>query len=400
MGKKAVAVRVTSDESTIVTPTTSLVSVPLGDIVVKRDALKRALARVTSVVDKSNSITILSHVAIRADRNGRVELFGTDLDVYLSVSLASSGTGGCSTTVAAHKLSAFVRTLTTDDVVIDPTAGPKHARIESGRVVARLESMSDRDFPKIPTHDDGAWTAVESATLRDAIDVVLPTTCKDQTRFHLNGAFMESDGATLTLTSTDGHRLTRVRRPWPGPQMVSGRIIPSKGLAQIRRTLSGTACEIAIGELYVFVRCGDETLAIKTIDATFPPCEQVIPTTHRPIVVDRAMLVEALSRAKLLCSDARGVTISFGAGAMVIASNDPDVGDVRETIPVAPDVRSCKVGARPSYMLDALEVIGGDQVTLAIGGELEPFVVRTAEDTYLRAIEHATALVVIMPMRI
>jgi DNA polymerase-3 subunit beta len=383
----------------------ALTSVPRSDVLVAHADLKNALTRLTSVVDKKSGMPILANVLLRS-RGAELELVGTDLDVYVTITL-QTGTGSAmiGTTLPAHKLSALVRTLPAGEVSL--TSKGAHTVVASGAIAARLEALSDRDYPKIPTPGDLPWCNADSKAWRAAIGSVEFSQCRDETRFHLAGALMQCDGTTLTMVSTDGHRLTKVREPWAwsGTPIVDGIIIPRKGLAELRKLLGARAptdeCQVALKAPYLFVRRGNATLAIKLTDAQFPPYEQVIPKDNRTqVTVDRKRLTEALHRAKLVFCETRGATFELSPSALTVATDNPDSGDVRESIPAESCDASGRWGVNPQYLLELLEEIPDGKVTLAFAGELDPILVRSTDDAVMRPISAARLLGVVMPMRI
>jgi DNA polymerase-3 subunit beta len=197
---------VVATTATTVTPiveTTPLVAIPrASEFTVDHGALKGALTRLIGVVDKRSNLPILANIAIRS-RGATVELVGTDLDVWLTISLATGkGAAEFGTTIAAHKLSALVRTLPDGEVAFSPAE--RHTRIVAGRVTARLEALPDRDYPKIPTMGDAPWVSADAAALRRAVDSVTFSVCKDTTRFHLNGALAQCDGHTCSGDTLEG----------------------------------------------------------------------------------------------------------------------------------------------------------------------------------------------------
>ena len=123
------------------------------------------------------------------------------------------------------------------------------------------------------------------STMREMIDRTLFSVCNDETRFHLNGVFFESDGSKVRMVSTDGHRLSKVERTIAnGPKLSAGVIIPKKGLLEMKKVLeTGAACKLAIKTPHLFLVQEDIALAVKLIDAQFPPYEQVIPKDHKRV---------------------------------------------------------------------------------------------------------------------
>lgn len=269
------------------------------------------------------------------------------------------------------------------------------AEIKSGKVDYRLVGMPDRDFPKVPDHRDAEFHDVDPEVVREMIDRTLFSVCNDETRFHLNGVLFESDGARARMVSTDGHRLSKVERNLPGaPKLPAGIIIPKKGVVEVKRVLEGAGkASLGIKAPYVFVRGDEMTLAVKLIESQFPPYDQVIPKEHtRELVIDRQQLMGALKRAQLMSSETRGVKFSVSEDALVITSDNPDIGEVREEIEAQYKGDSVSIGFNPKYVIELLSQMATDQVTLALNGELDPGLVKPfSDDDYLG---------VVMPMRI
>ena len=226
------------------------------------------------------------------------------------------------------------------------------------------------------------------------IERTLFSVCNDETRFHLNGVFFESDGAKSRMVSTDGHRLSKVERTIAGPKLTAGIIIPKKGLLEIRRVLdAGPNCKLAIKTPHLFLVQEDIAIAVKLIDATFPPYEQVIPKEHkRVITMDRSRFIDALRRAQLMSSETRGVKVSATKEGVTITSDNPDLGEVREELEAEYNGDAIAIGFNPKYVVELLTQMSSDQITISLGGELDPGLIKPLTgDDYLG---------VVMPMRI
>jgi DNA polymerase-3 subunit beta len=372
------------------------------EFTVAHAAIKAALARLTNVVDKNSKLPILAHVALRA-AGAELEMVGTDLDVWLCVRVPTGeGSSSFGTTVPAHKLSALVKTLSEGEIACSPGEGI--LKITSGKVVARVSAIPDRDFPKIPTSPE-TWTVADARVLRAAIEATMFSTCRDSTRFHMAGAFLESDGRTLTMVTTDGHRLTKVRSAWSwdGPSLASGIIVPQKGLQEMKRLLAGAdTCEIARKGGLLFVRSGAATLIVKLTDAQFPPYDQVIPKDHTSLVTfASAPMVKALERAKLVTSETRGVCFEIAPGSLTVVCDNPEVAHVTEQMDADYAGKPMRWGVNPTYMLELLAEIDAPSITMSFGAnELDPAIVRSTDDAAMKPVNDASILGVIMPMRI
>lgn len=347
-----------------------------------------------SIADRKSTMPMLANVLLRASGKNKLLVAATDLNVSISAELKSKNTAEGGLTVGAKALHDIIVNMPGDEVLLR-RADNNWAEIKSGKVDYRLVGMPDRDFPKIPDHKDIEFHDVDAEVLREMIDRTLFSVCNDETRFHLNGVLFECDGNRARMVSTDGHRLSKVERILPGaPKLTAGVIIPKKGVVEIKRVLEGTEkSSVAVKSPYVFVRGDDMTLAVKLIESQFPPYDQVIPKEHsKEVVIDRQQLLGALKRAQLMSSETRGVKFSVAKDGLVITSDNPDIGEVREELEAQYDGESVSIGFNPKYVIELLSQMATDQVSLALNGELDPGLLRPfSDDDYLG---------VVMPMRI
>ena len=237
----------------------------------KNDFL-RGLRLAQGIADRKSTMPMLANVLLRTQRKNQLLVAATDLNVSLTAELKSSNLGEGGITLGAKNLYDLVASAPGDEISLKK-ADNHWAEIRSGKVTYRVVGMPDRDFPKVPDHREASYATVESAVLREMIDRTLFSVCNDETRFHLNGVLFESDGSKARMVSTDGHRLSKVERTIAnGPKLSAGVIIPKKGLVEIKKVLeSGTSCKIAFKSPHVFLVQDEVALAVKLIDAQFPP---------------------------------------------------------------------------------------------------------------------------------
>lgn len=362
---------------------------------IQKNEFLKGLRIAQSIADRKSTMPMLANVLLRLGGKSKLLVAATDLNVSISAELKSENKGDGGITVGAKALHDIINNLPGDEISIR-RADNNWAEIKSGKVSYRLVGMPDRDFPKIPDQTDVEFHSVDPALLREMIDRTLFSVSNDETRFHLNGVLLESDGGTARMVSTDGHRLSKVERVLKGgPVLSAGIIIPKKGVVEIKRILDSGAdtSSLAVKSPYIFVRADDMTLAVKLIESQFPPYEQVIPQKHtKEVVIDRQMLLSALKRAQLMSSETRGVKFSVSDGGLIISSDNPDVGEVREELEAGYQGESVSIGFNPKYVIELLSQMSTDQVILELNGELDPGLLRPlSDDNYLG---------VVMPMRI
>lgn len=368
------------------------------DLEINKPLFVRLLRLAQSIAQRKGTMPMLANVLLRASP-GKLIVGATDLNVSLTatVPIIAASTGGLA--VGAKALFDIVSNLPGDSITLREVEN-HWLEVKSGKVKFRIVGVPDRDFPKMPDARDIGTTEVNAVTFLEMVDRTLFSVCNDETRFHLNGVLFESPRQDeVRMVSTDGHRLSKVDRPMVGcPKLSSGMnngvIIPKKGLLEIKKMLGGaTTFHIGVKSNHVFLVVNDQTLAVKLVDAQFPPYDAVIPKDHKNrAVVDRAAFTDAVKRSGLMATETRGLKFTFAAGSVTVSSDNPDVGDVTETVDAEYTGTPFAIGLNPRYLIDLLAQIHSDQVALDLGGELDPAVVRPLTgDDYLG---------VIMPMRI
>jgi DNA polymerase-3 subunit beta len=354
----------------------------------------RGLRLAQGIADRKSTMPMLANVLLRTQGKNQLLVAATDLNVSLTAELKSTNASDGGLTLGAKNLHELIANAPGDEVTLKK-ADNHWAEIKSGKVTYRIVGMPDRDFPKVPDHREATYATVESAVLREMIERTMFSICNDETRFHLNGVYFESDGSKSRMVSTDGHRLSKVERTIAGgPKLSAGVIIPKKGLLEIKKVLEqGPQAKLAVKTPHVFLVQDDIAIAVKLIDAQFPPYDQVIPRDHKKIItVDRMRLIDALRRAQLMSSETRGVKVAAAREGVTITSDNPDLGEVREELEAEYNAEPIAIGFNPKYVVELLTQMTSDQVTVALGGELDPGLIRPLTgDDYLG---------VVMPMRI
>lgn len=358
-----------------------------------------------SVADRKSTMPMLARMLVRYTTTGTT-IAATDLNVSLVADLPVFGDRG-GFTVPAKEASDLIAKLPTS---VEMSSHGSYARLTSGSISTTLESMPDRDFPRVPdaTVDTAVWSDIDARALVGMINRVKHSVCKDETRFHLNGIHVSSEEGNLVLVSTDGHRLTRCAQSVDGAPHVggSGKIIPMSAITPMLKVIGkADRCSVWFADTHLFVKVGIFTFATKYIDAQFPPIEQLIPKEPGKLAtVARDLLMGALERASTLCSDTRGVKLTIGNGKIRINADHPDLGSMSESFPAEGKAASAKgefsIGANHRYLMEALKVADDSCVTFSFEDELAPMQIRSFADAISRPISRPTHMSIVMPMRI
>ena len=373
---------------------------------IERATLLKGLGHVHSVVERRNTIPILSNVLIEAEEDGGLRLMATDLDLQINETVdADVGEPGA-TTVPAHTLFDIVRKMP-EGSQVELIAAEGRMQVNAGRARFTLSTLPRDDFPVIAEGDLPTGFELPAATLRQIIDKTRFAISTEETRYYLNGIYLHvSDGEplgggvnqpVLKAAATDGHRLARVTVPRPdGAAGMPGVIIPRKCVAELRKLLDeldGTV-QVSLSESKIRFGLGNAVLTSKLIDGTFPDYTRVIPTANDKLLkLDPRSLEEGVDRVSTIASErTRAVKLSLDRDRVTLSVTSPENGTASEEVSADYGADGIEIGFNARYLLDILGQIEGDVMEVHLADAAAP--------TLLRENDKAPALYVLMPMRV
>jgi DNA polymerase-3 subunit beta len=375
-------------------------------VTIERSVLLKALGHVHRIVEKRNTIPILSNVLIEAaDR--QVALKSTDLDLEATEQIRADVIEDGATTVAAHVVYDIVRKLPEGAQVSLEMAGDTgQLLLRSGRSRFFLQALPASDFPDLTLGEFSHRFALPGAELKKLIDNSQFAISTEETRYYLNGIYLHTVEAgvastgsapTLRAVATDGHRLARVETPAPrGSLGMPGVIAPRKAVSEVLKLLEDPAKDVTIEISTAKARFdfGDVVLTTKLIDGTFPDYQRVIPTGNdKRLVVDKEPFEKAVDRVSTLSSErGRAIKLSIGDGKMTLSVNNPDSGSASEEIEVDYDSEPIDIGFNARYLLDILAQLAGDTALIKLADPGSP--------TLIQDRDGASAIYVLMPLRV
>jgi DNA polymerase-3 subunit beta len=276
---------------------------------IERATLLKSLGHVQSVVERRNTIPILSNVLIEATEDGAIRLMATDLDLQINETVPANVSQAGSTTVSAHTLFDIARKLP-EGSQVELNAAEGKMQVNAGRARFNLATLPRDDFPVIAEGELPTRFELPAATLRQIIDKTRFAISTEETRYYLNGIFFHvSDEASpvLKAAATDGHRLARVTVPRPGgAEGMPDIIIPRKCVAELRKLLDeldGTV-QLSLSESKIRFGLGNAILTSKLIDGTFPDYSRVIPTANDKLLrIDPRSFEEGVDRVATIASE-------------------------------------------------------------------------------------------------
>jgi DNA polymerase-3 subunit beta len=363
---------------------------------IERATLLKSLGHVQSVVERRNTIPILSNVLIEARDDNSIRLMATDLDLQVDESVPANVEQAGATTVPAHTLFDIVRKLPEGSQVdLNVAEGKMH--LSAGRSRFHLSTLPRDDFPVISEGELPTKFELPAATLRQIIDKTRFAISSEETRYYLMGIFLHVADDQLKAAATDGHRLARVVLPKPdGADGMPDVIVPRKCVAELRKLLDeveGTV-EVSLSPTKIRFGLGSAVLTSKLIDGTFPDYNRVIPTANDKLLkLDPKTFSAGVDRVSTIASEkTRAVKMSLDRDKVTLSVTSPESGTATEELPADYGSDTLEIGFNAKYLLDILGEIEGDSVEVHLADAAAP--------TLLRENDKSNALYVLMPMRV
>ena len=367
---------------------------------IERATLLKGLSHVQSVVERRNTIPILSNVLLEARENGSLRMMATDLDLQINESVSAAVDQPGSTTVSAHTLFDIARKLP-EGAQVQLHAAEGRMTIMAGRARFSLGTLPRDDFPVIAEGELPTQFELAAEALKQVIDKTRFAISTEETRYYLNGIFLhvsEDKGQpVLKAAATDGHRLARVTIGRPeGADGMPDVIVPRKCVGELRKLLDEVDGSVGVSLSATKIRfdLGSAVLTSKLIDGTFPDYSRVIPTGNdRILKLDPQGLKEGVDRVATIATEkTRAVKMALDRDKVTLSVTSPENGTAAEEVPGDYSSAPFEIGFNSRYLLDILGQIDGDIVEVHLADASAP--------TLIRENDKAPALYVLMPMRV
>lgn len=363
---------------------------------IERATLLRGLSHVQSVVERRNTIPILSNVLIEASAEGSLRLMATDLDLQIDETVPAAVDQAGATTVSAHTLFDIARKLP-EGSQVELTAAEGKIKINAGRAKFELGTLPRDDFPVIAEGELPTVFELSAEILKQIIDKTRFAISTEETRYYLNGIFLHVADDTLKAAATDGHRLARVTVARPdGAESMPDVIVPRKCVAELRKLLDEVDGSVGVSLSGSKIRfdLGAAILTSKLIDGTFPDYSRVIPTGNDKILkIDPKSFMEGVDRVSTIATEkTRAVKMALDRDRITLSVTSPDNGTAAEEVPGDYAAQPFEIGFNSRYLMDILGQVEGDLVEVHLADAAAP--------TLIRENDKSPALYVLMPMRV
>jgi DNA polymerase III subunit beta len=369
-------------------------------LTIKKEEILKGLQRIQGVVEKKNTMPILSNMLLTAEANS-VEIVATDLEIGLRGRYAAEVEKPGAVTVSAKKMYEIVRELPAEDVQIKVEDG-NWVKILSGQSQFKLVGLPKDEYPALPDVAEEGMIVIDGDTLRDMIKKTLYSVGENDARYVLNGLFVHMSqtkgGLNIRMVGTDGHRLSMIDRIVDAKHKEESLIIPKKAMMELRRLLEEDTpkAELRLGfsKNHALFKRDGLVMVSKLIDGNYPNYQQVVPAkSTKKVIVPKDVFTHAVKRVSILSKEkTNAVKLQLEKDRLVLSTNNPEVGEASEELAVDYKGDGVAIGFNSRYLMDVLSAMDRQTIALELNDSLSPCLITEEGDEHYKC--------VVMPMRV
>ncbi len=341
-------------------------------ITCSRDELVARLGVVSRAVSTRGTVQVLSGILLSADGDG-LSLAATDMELSLRTTLEAEVEGDGAVVIPGKLFADLARLLPENEVTIEYRPDEGVAQIASGSASYRLNTYAAEDFPRLPPLD-AQLHAIDKEALLETVDRVARSASRDESRPVLTGILVRFEAGKLVMVATDSYRLSVKETELDAAAPELEAIIPARALQELARLgAGGDAVELGVHENHVVFGTGDAWLTTRRIDGQFPNYRQLMPESFDiELTISRSELYDVVRRIAVLAQRNSPLRLRFTEGELTVSAQTQDVGEAKESLPVAYSGEEFLIGFNAEFLRDGVDSIKGDDVLLKLINPLRP----------------------------
>jgi DNA polymerase-3 subunit beta len=356
-------------------------------VVCGKDELAEKLQVAGRGVSTRTTVQILAGIMLRA-AGGRLHLSSTDMEISIRDSLEAQVEEEGAVVVPGRLLVDIVRLLPAGEVTLEHRADEGVARLTSGSASYSLNTYGPEDFPRLPEIEPGNAFAVERKAFLDTIARVGRSASRDESRPVLTGILVRFEGNKLVMAATDSYRLSvkeTTLADAAGQELEA--IVPARALQELARVgqaAESETIEVGVQENQVVFGVDGVWLTARRIDGQFPNYKQLLPEQFEAEVhLPREELLDVVRRTGLLAQRKSPLRLHFEEGQLTVSAQTQDVGEARESLPVAYAGEALEIGFNAEFLRDGIESVTDETVRLKLISPLRPGLLHGESDDFL-----------------
>ena len=359
----------------------------------KSELLEKISLSANIAASKPSTLPILNNILLETQKDGKLKIVATDMEVGLSTVMCCEVIQEGSITVPARKFHDIVKELPDGDVEFSVTKN-NTVNVKAGKSHFKIMGLGKEDYPKLPEFSMENAIEMDQSSIKESLSLTSFAISHDETRYVLNGVLLSFQGNIVRFVATDGRRLAFFKKEIKKKvEKNIDIIVPAKTIHELVKLLAwdGTVKIVHAQNKVIF--CFEDTfLTSSLIEGNFPNYEQVIPKEEKTQVqANREEFLQAVRRASLLTSpEEPALKFDFVKNKIIVSAKSPNMGEAKEELPAEFKGQDITIGFNPGYFLDVLKNLNDENITLSLTEPDKPGLVKGREGY----------LYVIMPMQL
>ncbi|MEI7839472.1 MAG: DNA polymerase III subunit beta [Methylococcaceae bacterium] len=337
--------------------------------IINREALLGSLQQIVSVIEKRQTMPILSNVLLVID-NEQLTMTGTDLEVQLISKLDLPNATSGAITVPARKFLDICRLLPAGSEIKFEQNDDK-VKITSNRSRFSLNCLPADNYPEFAEDELEHQFVINAGQFKRALDKTTFCMANQDVRYYLNGLLLHISNSKLELVASDGHRLSIYEDQLEIPTGFEERIIlPRKGVLELSKLMDDHETELRVEFSSSSVRIYIKQLifSAKLVDSKYPDFSKVFQQGFlSPLEIEKTVLKTALTRVSILSNEKfKGVTFDIDTERLKISTHNPEHDEAEEELAIIYDDEPLSIAFNAQYLSEAISNLDGDTAMLTI----------------------------------
>ncbi len=367
---------------------------------IKRDILLKTLNFAHNIIERKNTLPILSNVLIEA-KNNKLSIVATDLDlVFYDEILDLKITKEGSTTTSATVLHDLLRKLPSNLDVIFNLKDENKLSISAESSKFNLLCLPVDNFPNFSDNFEGEEIVLDGKAFLSLLNKSKVSMSNDETRHYLNGIFIHptevNENFFLTGVATDSHRLSSSSMILKNGNKLKSFILPKKTVFQLCNLLESNSQNISLfsSDTKIQFKIGSSKITSKIIDGKFPDYKKVVPKNNSKVLsVNAKELINSVERVITVSVDRKeSVKMTLDKNNIQLFVNSSTSGEGKETLSANYNSEQLTVSFNSRYLLDIASEIEDKNITIKLNDAVSPVLIQDNSDK--------NSYFVIMPMKI
>ncbi|MGD9640256.1 MULTISPECIES: DNA polymerase III subunit beta [Pseudomonadati] len=369
---------------------------------IEKEIFFKGLSRVQGIVEKRNTIPILSNVLIESNAEG-IFITATDLEVGMKAFYPAKILKSGKITISAKKLYEITKELPDKEIFFKAKEN-SWVELKCGKSIFNIVGLAADEFPYFPEPENDRFITINSNVIKEMIDKTYFSISTDETKYNLNGIFFKSEDLndnekTLSLIATDGHRLSMIKKPLINHQireLEKGVIFPKKGIYELKKITEDGEADIQLGFMdnNAVIKKDSTFIIMRLVDGEFPDYKRVVPQNNDLVItINKDLFYHSLKRISILSNEkSKGIKITIKENLLELSSSNQEFGEAREELDIEYQGPEITIGYNARYIMDVLQNQDSDKIQIYIKDHLSPGLIKSFDDN--------DYLAVIMPMRL